>query len=235
MKRARALRLIARNPLEDVKRPTVERHEAEVLEPEESGVLLRAAKGTYLHTPVFIALATGLRRGEILALRWQDIDLDRQTLTVNQSLEQTRDGLRFKAPKTKQSRRTIALSPSAVGVLQAHRVLQLEERIKLGLGRDGISLVFARHDGQPINPRNFSKEFSRLRKRAGVRPVTFHGLRHTHFTTLLREGIHPKIASERAGHASVAITMDIYSHAIPSLQEDAALRIDAALRTILEH
>ena len=95
-------------------------------------------------------------------------------------------------------------------------------------------MVFTRLDGSIVNSRNFSKEFSRLVARAGVRPVSLHGLRHTHCTNLLREGVHPKIASERAGHASVAITMDIYSHAVPGLQEDAALRIDGALRQLLE-
>ena len=93
--------------------------------------------------------------------------------------------------------------------------------------------MFTRHDGDLVNPRNFSKEFTRLVKRAGGRPITFHGLRHTHFTNLLREGVHPKIASERAGHASIAITMDVYSHAVPGLQEEAALLIDASLRKAL--
>ncbi len=234
LKRARALRLIPTNPIEDVERPRVERREIEVLEPDETTVLLKAAAGTRLHTPIFVALATGLRRGELLALRWLDINLDRAALTVAQSLEQTKDGLRFKAPKTKRSRRTIALSPSAVEILQAHRVNQLKERMALGLGRNETGLVFARHDGELVNPRNFSKEFTRIVRRAGVRPITFHGLRHTHFTNLLREGVHPKIASERAGHASIAITMDVYSHAVPGLQEEAALLIDASLRTALE-
>ena len=233
LKRARAVRLISSNPVEDVERPKVERREIEVLEPEEAAALLKAADGTRLHAPIFLALATGLRRGELLALRWNDIDLDRGTLTVNRSLEQTRDGLRFKPPKTKRSRRTIALSPSVIEILQAHKVRQLKVRIALGLGRNESGLVFTRHDGDLVNPRNFSKEFTRLVKRAGGRPITFHGLRHTHFTNLLREGVHPKIASERAGHASIAITMDVYSHAVPGLQEEAALLIDASLRKAL--
>ncbi len=233
LKRARSLRLIPGNPVDDVKRPMVERREVEVMEPDEAAALLRTADGTRLHTSIFLALGTGVRRGELLALRWSDIDTEKRTLTVNQSLEQTKDGLRFKAPKTKRSRRTIALSPSVVEVLQAHKVRQLEERVSLGLGRNQSGLVFTRHDGAPINPRNFSKEFTRIVKRAGIRPVTFHGLRHTHLTNLLLAGVHPKIAIERAGHASIATTMDIYSHAVPGLQEDAAMRIDAALRTAL--
>ena len=234
MKRARALRLIAANPIEDVTRPKVERGEVEYLDTEDAVSLIGAAAGTRLHAPIFLALATGLRRGELLALRWSDLDLDRGSLTVAQSLEQTKDGLRFKAPKTKKSRRTIALSPSAVDLLRAHKAQQAKERLVLGLGKDGRALVFTRYDGSVVNPRNFSKEFCRLVIKAKIRPVTFHGLRHTHFTNLLREGVHPKIASERAGHASIATTMDIYSHAVPGLQEDAALRIDGALRGLLD-
>ena len=234
MKRARTLKLIVANPIEDVKRPKVERQEIEYLEPSDAVKLLRTAAGTRLHAPVFLALATGIRRGELLALRWSDLDLDRGNLTVAQALEQTKAGLRFKLPKTKRSRRVIALSPSVVDFLRTHKVKQARERLALGLGKDHLGLVFTRLDGSTVNPRNFSKEFSRLVARAEVRPVSLHGLRHTHFTNLLREGVHPKIASERAGHASVAITMDVYSHAVPGLQEDAALRIDGALRQLLE-
>jgi integrase len=234
LKRARALRLIVTNPAEDVKRPKVERQEIAYLEPSDAAKLLQAAAGLRLRAPIFIALATGLRRGELLALRWPDLDLDRGSLTVARALEQTKEGLRFKTPKTKRSRRTITLSPSAVELLLNHKAQQAKERLALGLGRDNRGLVFTLLDGSVMNPKSFSKEFARLVKKTEIRRVTFHGLRHTHFTNLLREGVHPKIASERAGHASVAITMDVYSHAIPSLQEDAALRIDGALRRLLE-
>ncbi len=234
LKRARVLHLIATNPMEGVRRPKVPERKIEVPESWEMSELLKAAKPMRLYVPIFLALATGLRRGELLALHWQDVDLGRGTLTVTQALEQTRKGIRFKAPKTKQSRRTIALSPAAVEILQEHSVAQLEERMKLGLGKNGSGLVFTKLDGAVVNPLNLTQQFAKLVKRTGIRKVTFHGLRHAHFTNLLREGIHPKVASERAGHASVAITMDLYSHVIPGLQEDAALRIDAALREVLQ-
>jgi integrase len=233
MKRARALRLIPTNPVEDVSRPAVNRHEIEVLEPAESAALLAAARTTRMFPIVFLALATGLRRGEVLGLRWSDVDLERRTLTVAQSLEQTKEGLRFKTPKTKRSRRTIALSPSLVEELQAHRARQAAERLALGMGRDPAGLVFTRIDGGPIQPDSVTKMFARIVARAKIRPISFHGLRHTHATDLLRAGVHPKITSERLGHSSIAITMDTYSHAIPGLQEDAAQRIDAALRAAL--
>jgi integrase len=233
LKQARALRLIATNPIEDVTRPQVERREIEVLDADGSARLLATAAATRLYVPIFLALATGLRRGELLAMRWSDVDLPGKSLRVVQSLEQTAGGLRFKAPKTKRSRRTIALSPAVVEVLQEHRVRQLEERLLLGLGKDERGLVFAQMTGEPINPRNFSKEFARVVKRSGVPPVTFHGLRHAHITALLQAGVHPKVASERAGHSSITVTMDRYSHVLEGMQADAAQRIDGALRQAL--
>ena len=117
--------------------------------------------------------------------------------------------------------------------MQAYRAKQAAERLALGMGRDPSALVFARIDGDPIQPDSVTKMFARIAERAKIRPIRFHRLRHTHATDLLRAGVHPKIASERLGHASIAITMDTYSHAIPGLQEDAAQRIDAALRSAL--
>ena len=189
---------------------------------------------TRLFAPIFLDLATGLRRGELLALRWTDIDFETGALTVNQALEQTKAGLDFKAPKTKRSRRKIALSPSAVETLRTHLVNQMKERMALGLGRDAGGLVFAQHDGQPISPMSFSQAYRRMVKRAGIKKVTFHSLRHSHATELLRVGVHPKVAQERLGHASIATTLDLYSHIMPGMQEDAALKIDGALRTALE-
>ena len=233
LKRARSLRLISSNPVDDVSRPKVDHREIEVLEPDESAALLVAARDTRLFPIVFLTLGTGLRRGEVLGLRWSDVDLERRTLTVAQSLEQTRAGLSFKAPKTRRSKRTIALSPSLVEELHGHRAKQAAERLALGLRRDPNGLVFTRIDGDPFWPDSVTKAFAKLITKAQVRRITFHGLRHTHATDLLRAGVHPKIASERLGHASISITMDTYSHALPGLQEDAAQRIDAALRAAL--
>jgi integrase len=233
LKRARALRLIATNPVEDVSPPKVERKELQVLDTDETAKLLGAARTTRSYVPIALALATGLRRGELLALRWSDVDLEAGSLRVVQSLEQTDEGLRFKAPKTKRSRRTIALPAAAVELLQRHKAEQAKERLALGIGKNTGGLVFTQISGEPVKPDAFTKEFGRLVKRAGVQPITFHGLRHTHITNLLQVGVHPKVASERAGHASVAITLDVYSHVTAGMQEDAAARIDAGLRSVL--
>jgi integrase len=234
LRRAKALRLISNNPVEDTSQPRVERREIEVLEPTEAAALLAAARRNRMFPIIFLALATGLRRGEILGLRWSDVDMSRHVLTVAQSLEQTSaGGLVLKAPKTKRSRRTIALSPALVEELTSHRANQAAERLALGMGRDPGGLVFTNIDGGPLRPDGITWRFAKLVKLAKVKRISFHSLRHTHATDLLRAGVHPKIASERLGHSSVAVTMDIYSHALPGLQEDAAQRIDAALRRVL--
>jgi integrase len=232
MKRARKLRLIAVNPVEDVDPPKVEEREMQTLDDEQAGRLLAAASTTRLYAPLVVALATGLRRGELLALRWQDINLTTGIVTVVRSLEQTKAGLRFKPTKTKRGKRPIVLPASVLAVLLDHKARQADERLMLGQGKS--ELVFTRVEGDPIKPDSFTSWVARVAERAGtshIMPV--HGLRHTHITNLLRENVHPKVASERAGHSRVGFTLDRYSHVIPSLQEDAAIRIDARLSKVL--
>ena len=235
LKHAVRWRMIARNPAEDIDPPKTEQTEIHTLNEADASVLLKATKPTRLHVPTVLALTTGMRRGEVLAVRWQDIDLDGANLTVNQSLEQTkRHGLRFKPPKSKKGRRRIALSPLTVAALRRQKVAQLEERISLGLGRNDDGLVFTTIEGETVNPRNFSKEFDRIVKRSGIERITFHALRHTHITQLLKDSENIKVVSERAGHASVAITLDIYGHVIPGMDENAALKVDAAWGAALQ-
>lgn len=230
LKRAVRLRLITRNPAADVDPPRPVRREMQILDIEQSARVLKEATGTSIEMPTLIALTTGMRRGEILGLRWKDVDLDRRALSVAQTLEETKDGLTFKAPKTEKSRRTISLPALTVEALRTHRKRQAEAM--LALGKRPL-LVCCRETGEPLHPRAVTKSFSRLVRRLDFK-VRFHDLRHTHISHLLAAGVHPKVASERAGHASVSITLDVYSHLIPGMQEDAAARIDASLRTHLE-
>jgi integrase len=150
-----------------------------------------------LYVPVLVAVTTGIRRGELLGLRWRDLDLTACTLTVNQAMQRTKGELEFKSPKTKTSRRTITLPAATVEALQAHDKVQLEERMKLGLGRDPHGLEFTRADGKPLDPDSLSKAFERLVLKAKVTPITLHGLRHTHISHLLMDGVHVKVVSER--------------------------------------
>ena len=174
-----------------------------------------------------------MRRGEVLGLRWRDVTLDSSVLMVNHTLEETKAGLRLKEPKSKRSRRNITLPALMVSALRDHKIAQTQERLMLGLGRDNDGYVFTNLEGGPVRPRNLTKEFTRIVDRAGVKRVSLHSLRHTHASQLLIDGVHVKVVSERLGHSTVSITLDIYAHVIPNMQADAAARIDAALAGVL--
>ncbi len=214
--------------------PKVADRDVDVLDDDEIARLLGAAESTRLYGPIFLALTTGLRRGELLGLRWQDVDFDRAALAVRQSIEQTKAGLRIKEPKTKKGRRNVSLPAVTVEWLRAHKRQQAEERLSLGLGKSKADLVFTEVAGGIWPPDKLSRQFGNLVRGAGLCSVTFHGLRHTHITNLLKEGVHPKIASERAGHSSVAVTMDIYSHVVEGMQEEAASMVDISIRRALQ-
>ncbi|BAQ15606.1 tyrosine-type recombinase/integrase [Methyloceanibacter caenitepidi] len=225
--------LLARNPVDAVEPPRAERKEMRALDEEETAKLLGLLDGNRLYAPVFLAVTTGLRRGEILGLRWSDMDLEAGTLTVVQSLEQTKDGLKFKAPKTHRSRRSIALPAMTVEVLRAHRAAQAEERLALGPAYEENGLVCPRPGGGSWAPDAFSTAFAAFVRRSGMKPFRFHDLRHSHATHLLRAGVHPKVVSERLGHSSVGITLDTYSHVLPGMQQEAVKLVDFALATAI--
>ena len=230
--RAVEQQLIARNPCDIFRKrlPKVERREMAVLTTEQSQNLLDAIRHSRVYWPVMIALATGMRRGEVLALRWRNVDLDRGNLRVVESLEQTKAGLRAKAPKSEKAR-AITLPVFAIEELRHLRREQAEELLMLGCRQSGDTLLCARADGEPMQPRSLTYEFTRLVARLkGIPRVRFHDLRHSHATQLLLTGVHPKVAQERLGHSTISVTLDLYSHITTTMQEDAASKIDAAFR-----
>jgi integrase len=176
-----------------------------------------------LYAAWLLAANTGMRRGEVLGLRWDDVDLDRARLSVRQTLLSVDYKLEFSTPKTPRGRRSIALDSGTVAALRGHRRLQTEEKLAIGPGAYADQgLVFAGEDGAPIHPVLFSQMFDRHVRDATLPTIRLHDLRHTHATIALQAGVHPKVVSERLGHATVAFTLDTYSHAIPAMQEDAA-------------
>jgi integrase len=228
--RAVEQQLLARNPCEVFKKrlPKVERREMAALTADQSQQLLEAIRHTRVYWPVLIALATGMRRGEILALRWRNVDLDRGAIRVVESLEQTRAGLRMKAPKNEKTR-AVTLPAFAIEEFRRLRRRQAEELSALGVRQNGDTLVCARADGLPMQPRSLTHEFTYLIGRLKELPrVRFHDLRHSHATQLLLAGVHPKVAQERLGHSTISVTLDLYSHVTATMQEDAAAKIDAA-------
>ena len=175
-----------------------------------------------LYPAFYLAASTGMRRGEVLGIRWEDIDLDGKRLSVRQAVLNVAYKIEISDVKTTTSRRTVDLDPRTVAVLRAWHKAQLEERIALGLRPTDDSLVFADPDGSPIHPDPYRLTFNRLVAGAEVPRIRLHDLRHTHATILLKAGIPAKVVSERLGHSNVAFTMSVYQHILPGMQADAA-------------
>lgn len=182
--------------------------------------------------PIFeLAFWTGMRRGELMGLRWVDVKLDGRMLSVTQTLVRlTGRGLQVAEPKTPGSRRRISLGNSAVSLLKRIRVKEIEDRLSLGMRWDESGYVFCRNDGSPIDPDAVTHAFQRVIKTTLLPNIRFHDLRHTHATLMLAQGVHPKIVSERLGHSSISITLDTYSHVLPGLQDAVAQSFEDNLK-----
>jgi len=221
--------ILSRNVADAVKAPRAERPEMRTWGEEEIGQFLQAAKKTPHYALFYSALFTGMRRSELLALRWQDVDLTLSQVHVSRSVHQVRDrGLVFRSTKTAKGRRPIDLPPSAARVLAEHREKQKLERLLVGIPLNDENLVFSHVDATPLRPNSITRAWVMLAARAGLKVIRLHDARHTHASIMLKQGIHPKIVQERLGHSTIATTLDIYSHVAPGLQEAAAKRFDEA-------
>lgn len=221
--------LLARNPADSVEPPRPIRREMAVLTEGQTVELLKSLEATRLYVPVLLAVTTGLRRGEILALKWEDLDFDRATLTVRRSLERTNHGVHLKEPKTRKGRRVVALPQMTIHALRRHKAEQAKERLALGPAYRDSGFVCARICGTPMDPSELTAGFAAHIREQDLPTIRFHDLRHGHATHLLRQGVHPKVVSERLGHSTIGITLDVYSHVMPDMQKEAALRIESAL------
>jgi integrase len=222
--------LLARNPADLVDGPRVEDPEKHVLNEEQVDRLLRAVRGTPLGMIVALALGTAMRRGEQLAVRWEDTDLERHRLWVRQSLIQVKGRQEFKAPKSVDGRRMITLPAPVVVALIRHKEEQAAWRLEVGPGYRDQGLVIARPDGGPMHPDTVSKQFAKLAERLGFPEVRFHDLRGTHASLLAKFGVHPRVVQERLGHADMDTTMSVYTTVPDEMHERAAARLDDVLR-----
>jgi integrase len=218
---------LARNPCKAVDRPRLATRDLQVWDEEKTRLFLEEARRTGRYYPVYLAaIATGMRQAELLGLRWQDVDLLSATASIGQIYYRGA----FKQPKTARGRRTVALPTILLEELRRHKARQNEERLLLGPDYYDHGLIFAQPNGKPLHVRNLiRRDFAPLMRRTGVPRIRFHDLRHSHASHLLRAGVHPKVVSERLGHARVGITMDVYSHILPGMQEEAARSVDAFL------
>jgi integrase len=199
------------------------------LTPGEVEVLFENARGNYYYPVLYTAVSTGLRQAELLGLRWRDVDLDMLSISVSQVLYKRRGVCQFKEPKTTHSRRRVAMTPKLALFLREYRqergllYLELEKQLVLD------DLVFTSVKGKPIDPCVLTHTFTRMARQAGLGGVRFHDLRYTFASLMLLRGAKPKVISEALGHASVAFTMDTYSHIIEGMQEDAMALLDEVL------
>ena len=179
-----------------------------------------------------VVVGTGARRGEALALRWKDVDLDKGVVRIERAIEQTKSGLRVKAPKTRHGRRNVSISPWLAAELRAHRTRQQEHRLALGQGRSTPDdLVFARWDGKLRSPHWLSQKFAQAMATLGI-DCTLHGLRHTHVSQLIAAGLDVVTVSRRIGHASAAITLDVYAHMLKNTDTRAAEIMEATFARV---
>jgi integrase len=232
LKDALRLGLVQRNVTEMVNVPRREHREMSTLSEEQSRWFLDTVVGDRFEAHYVLALTTGMRQGELLALRWQDVDLERATLQVRLNVQEAGGKCILAEPKTPYSRRSIALSQLVVGALRAHRVLQNEERLALGpVWNTSFDLVFPNTIGGIMIPDNLAKRsFKRFLAKAGLPDMRFHDLRHTAATLLLSRGINPKVVSEMLGHADISITLRVYAHVTPHMQQAAADVMDALFK-----
>ena len=221
--------LIVRDPTDAADPPSAKAAKAPTMRTwsaDEVSRFLTSVAHDRLATAWRVAASTGMRRGEVLGLRWRDVDLDTARVSIAQTLIEGAGAPRASTPKGGRGR-SVALDTGTVNALREHRKAQLAERMAIGPGWQDSDLVFCREDGSPIWPRSFSRAFANNVKAAGLPTIRLHDLRHTWATLALGAGVHPKIVQERLGHAAISITLDVYSHAIPAMHEDAADRVAA--------
>jgi len=222
--------LVSRNVADGVDIPRARRGEMQTWDEGEMSHFLEVAKDSQYYALFYTALFTGMRRSELLALRWQDIDFIYSQIYVSRGLHHLKDGSYiFTPPKSERGRRTIALPPSAFMVINEYRKSKEAERLLLGIPLADDDLMFSTIEGLPLRPNTVSRAWAMLAARCGVKVIRFHDARHTHASLMLKQGIHPKIVQERLGHSTIAITLDTYSHVAPGLQEAAAQSFDEAM------
>jgi len=220
--------LINRNPADAVTPPHAQRPQMRTMNQEDMTRFLEAAKATSYYVLFYQALFTGMRRSELLALRWCDVDLLLCQAHVSRTLHQLKTGeIVIGVPKSAKGRRMISLPPSAALLLQEHRDRQSAQRLALGIPLKDEDLIFSTLDGKPLRPNTVTRAWSALAVRCGLEGLRLHDARHSHASLMLTQGVHPKIVQERLGHATIAVTLDTYSHVAPGLQEAAAKGFDA--------
>ena len=224
-----ALRLgiIYRNPSDAVYKPKAKKNEMQVLDENQVKALLIAVRGKRLETLFKIAITTGLRQGEILGLKWGDLDWDTHQLNIQRQVQRVPErGLVFSDPKTAAGRRMIVLGPGTILALKKHFKRQLVEREFVGERWQDNDLIFPSSIGTPLDQSNLNRQYKNSLREAGLPDIRFHDLRHTAASLMLKQGVSVKVVQERLGHSDAAMTLNVYSHVMPGMQQEAAQKMD---------
>ena len=223
------MQLMPRDVADLVTLPKVKHFKSEVYDEDQIKKLVLMAQGTDMELPVTIAASLGLRRGELLGLKWENVDLDGKTISICDNLVPTSKGNITKAPKSENSRRTLDLPEGIVPILKKHRRMQAEKKLRLGAEYCNEGHVCCQEDGKHWAPSYFSKKFADFLKRHKLPHIRLHDLRHSNATLMLKYGVPAKVASQRLGHSNIGITLDLYSHVMGDMQKGAADKIDVGL------
>lgn len=228
---------VSHNVSDDVTLPRISRREIRPLSKEQADHLLEVARGHRLETLIALAVTTGMRRGELLALRWEDIDWQHGVVAVRRTVNRYGAGVGYvvSEPKTTRGRRTIVVPAFVLDLLRVHRSQQDDLKAQAGETWQEQNLVFPSAIGTFFHPNRLLKDFDRLLQEADLPHIRFHDLRHSAATILLSLGVHPKVVQEILGHSEISMTLDTYSHVLPTLQQDAMAKLDQAFGKVTDH
>jgi integrase len=230
LNQAMKLGVLGRNPADGVTKPRMKKQEMKVLDENQVMTFLNTAKGTRFELLFYMAVTTGLRQGELLGLKWSDLDWNRGELSIQRQAQRiSGEGIVFSEPKSSSGKRSIRLGKTTIEKLRSHLNQQQLEREVMGDIWVGHDLIFPSTIGTPMGRSNLWQIFKDLLKKAGLDDMRFHDLRHSAASLMLKEGIHPKVVQEQLGHSDISLTLNIYSHVIPSMKQEVGDKMDELL------
>lgn len=228
MKKAVVLRYIPFNPCEGVVLPKLKKYRAKVYDNQMIHTLLDTASGTDMYLPVLLGVTVGLRRGEMLALRWDDIDFKTNTIKVRSNMVNGENGIIIKAPKSEAGIRDIKVGDEVMAELKKARLKYMEDALTSTIFQN-LNFVIRQEDGSPLHPDSMTRKWSRFLKDNNLPHIRLHDLRHSHATALIQAGVNPRVVQQRLGHSDVNITLNTYTHVLPEMDMDAAIKLDALM------
>lgn len=229
MKKAVVLRYIPYNPCEGVELPKLKKYRAKVYDNDMIHTLLDTAEGTDMYLPILLGALLGLRRGEMLALRWDNIDLKNKVIHIRSNMVNGEDGFIIKAPKSEAGIRDLVIGDEVVAELKKARLKYMEDALSYGRGFQNLNFVIRQEDGSPLHPDSMTRKWSRFLKDNDLPHIRLHDLRHSNATALIQAGVNPRVVQQRLGHSDVNITLNTYTHVLPEMDIDAAEKLDAIM------